>query len=367
MAREQISSAILERRCPNCGTRVARDAESCFMCGHDLRTPVRGRRRFSWIDALLVVAVLAVLGVWWSVASQPRQEASATPEAQGLLPTNIPLLTATPEGGAATTPTPEPPPTPISTVREDGVVRHTVQEGETLLAIAALYDVAVEEIQAANDMDDVLIRADDELIIPITREAADPDGETVASTFEYAVQSGDSIISIANRFGSTPEDILRANGLTGENPVIRAGDVINVPVAEVPPEVLASGAVSGAAEPPDLDSGLYSEPRVIGPPDGVVIGRDEPVLLRWISVDVLQPNEWYVLLIYPLNGGAQEFPSIWTKATSFRLDSTLAPEAGDVAEYAWQISVVRVRPGADEQYALDAVSPTSELRNFSWR
>ncbi|MEX1019790.1 MAG: LysM peptidoglycan-binding domain-containing protein [Litorilinea sp.] len=364
MAREQISPAILERRCPNCGTRVAQDAESCFMCGHDLRAPVRGRRRFSWIDALLVIAVLAVLGVWWSIASQPRQEVVGTDESQALLPTNIPLLTATPEIDAAAAV--DVPPTPVASVREDGVVRHTVQGGETLLAIAALYEITVDEIQAANDLDSVLIRAGDELIIPITREATAGDGETVASTFEYTVLAGDSIISIANRFGSTPEDILRANGLTGENPVIRAGDVINVPVPQVPQEVLASGAVALAPDG-SLQQSLYAEPRVIGPPDATVIERAEPVLLRWISVDVLQPNEWYVLLIYPLNGAAQEFPSIWTKATSYRLDSSFAPEGSDTAEYAWQVSVVRVRPGAGDRYALDAASPTSELRNFSWR
>lgn len=341
---------------------MARDAESCFMCGHDLRTPVRGRRRFSWIDALLVVAVLAVLAVWWSIASQPREEVVGTDDAQALLPTNIPLLTPTPEGAVATLP--EISPTVIASVREDGVVRHTVQGGETLLAIAALYEVSVEEIQAANDLDSVLIRAGDELIIPITREASALNGDTVASTFEYTVQSGDTIISIANRFGSTPQEILRANGLTGENPVIRAGDVIRVPVPQVPAEVLASGAGVGAQ---DSAGGLYAEPRLIGPPDDVVIAHTDPVLLRWISVDVLQPNEWYVLLIYPLNGAAQQFPSIWTKATSYRLDTSFAPETGESAEYAWQVSVVRVRPGAGEQVALDAASPTSELRNFSWR
>jgi LysM repeat protein len=339
------------------------------MCGHDLRAPIRSRRRFSWIDALLVLAVLTVLAVWWSIASQPRQEVVGVDDAQALLPTNIPLITATApvEGDAGEAP-PEPTPTAIVTVREDGVLRHTVRGGETLLAIAALYGVSVEEIQAANDLSDVLIRAGDELIIPITREAESTDAETVASTFEYTVLAGDSIISIANRFGSSPTEILRANGLTGENPVIRAGDVINVPVPQVPAEVLASGASpEGQSSSLPDPAALYAEPRVIGPPSGTVIDRNDPVLLRWVSVDVLQPNEWYVLLVYPLGGAAQDIPSIWTKATSYRLDTALAPSQDDAAEYAWQVSVVRVRPGGGSQFALDAASPTSPLRNFTWR
>src|SRR5688500_3785418 len=96
MAREQISPAVVERRCPNCGTRVARDAESCFMCGYDLRLPSRRRHRFSWIDALLVLAVLAVLGFWWRIASQPRQEQVSGDVPSPILPTSIPLLEATP-------------------------------------------------------------------------------------------------------------------------------------------------------------------------------------------------------------------------------------------------------------------------------
>jgi LysM repeat protein len=366
MASEQISPALVERRCPNCGTRVAQDADSCFMCGHDLRASVRGRRRFSWIDALLVVAVLAVLAVWWSIASQPRQEVVGAEDAQAILPTNIPLITATVVPAAAED-APPPTPTAISVVREDGAIRHTVRGGETLVGIATLYGVTVEEIQAANGLTGVLIRPGDELIIPVETEAAvESDGETVALTFEYTVLPGDTIISIANRFGTTPTEILRANGLTGENPVIRGGDVLSVPIPQVPSDVLASGeeaAVQGGGE----NLVPYVAPRLIGPANRAEIDRAEPVLLRWISVDVLEPNEWYVLLVYPISGSTQNIPSIWTKSTSFRLDTGMAPPSGESAEYAWQVSVVRVRPGGGTQFALDAASPTSELRNFTWR
>ena len=91
------------------------------------------------------------------------------------------------------------------------------------------------------------------------------------------------------------------------------------------------------------------------------------MLLRWVSVDVLAPNEWYVLLIYPISGPARTFPSIWTKTTSYTLDAEFAPTTGETATYAWQVSVVRVRPGANNQYALEAASPPSELRSFNWR
>jgi LysM repeat protein len=254
------------------------------------------------------------------------------------------------------------------------VIRHRVREGETLLAIAAQYNVTVEEIQSANNMNDVLIRAGDELIIPVVRTAAETGGAaTVESRFEYTVQAGDTIVSIAARFGSTVEEILIVNSLTN-NDFIRPGDVLLIPVPEVPAEVLASTEPTPVPEgvtpvtPTTTTTGpVYAEPRLIGPPDNASIALSEAALLRWISVDVLADNEWYVLLVYPISGAARSVPSIWTKATSYRLETGLAPAAGETATYGWQVSVVRVKPGVNNQYALEAASLPSELRSFTWR
>jgi LysM repeat protein len=383
MAREQLSPAVVERRCPNCGTRVARDAESCFMCGYDLRLPSRRRHRVSWIDALLVLAVLAVLGFWWRIASQPRQEQAGGDNPPAILPTNIPLITDTPvltatvASTAAITAAAEGLPVPtVAAPDGSALIRHRVRQGETLLAIATIYGVTVEELQAANNLVDVLIRAGDELIIPVARPAQQQGSvPSVDSQFEYTVQQGDTVISIAVRFGSTIEEILLVNNLT-ENDLIRPGDVLLVPVRSVPQEVLASSPTpEPAAQPtaaptagaPIPTPAIYLEPRLINPPDEAVLIRDEPVLLQWVSVEVLDPNEWYVLLIYPVSGAAQTLPSIWTKATSYRLETALAPPSGETANYAWQVSVVRVKPGVSNQFALEAASPPSEVRTFTWR
>lgn len=331
------------------------------MCGHDLRIQRKRRQRVSVIDALLVLAVLVVLAVWWRIASQPRPEDGGEDVAV-ILPTNVPLLTATvPVTVALGLETP----TPLPTAAPNGVVRHRVREGETLVSIAVLYGVTVEELQAANNLTDALIRTGDELIVPVAiPDSATEGGSTVESRFEYTVQPGDTIISIANRFGSTVEEIVIANSLTA-NDFIRPGDLLMIPVREVPAEVLASteGAAAG-----DAGSGtIYAEPRPIGPANDAEFPVTEPVLLRWVSVDVLEPNEWYVLLIYPISGPARTFPSIWTKTTSYNLSTEFAPTTGEAATYVWQVSVVRVRPGATNQYALEAASPPSELRSFSWR
>ncbi len=367
MAREQISPAVVERRCPSCGTRVARDAESCFMCGHDLRISPRRARGVSLIDAILVLAVVAVLVLWWQMGSRPVTEATDV-ASQAILPGNVPLLNAT----ETLTATVEVTPTATAAPSAASYIRHQVITGEALLSIAGQYGVSVDDIKAANDLSDELIRAGDVLIIPVIGPAAETSlNRAPASRFQYTVQSGDTIVSIAVNFGSTVEDILAVNSRSA-NDIIRPGDVLIVPLRQTPTQVIESASpaaegVVAAAQAPSNAPTIYVEPRLIGPPNGVTILLEEAVLFRWISVDVLAPNEWYVLLLYPEGDAAQSLPSTWTKSTSFRLDPEFAPAAGQKASYAWQVSVARVTTDANGQMILEAASPPSEVRRFTWQ
>jgi hypothetical protein len=106
---------------------------------------------------------------------------------------------------------------------------------------------------------------------------------------------------------------------------------------------------------------------LIAPPINATLAREEPILLQWASVDVLSPNEWYVLQIFPRSPQARPLSTAWTKQTSFRLGGELAPAEGELAEYDWLVSVVRVNPAADGSLSLEAASPPSEIRRFVWR
>ena len=373
MVQEQIAPddrQNVDRRCPNCGTRVARDAETCFMCGHDLRVQPRPTRRVLWIDALLVLAVLAVLVFWWQMGSGTSDEDGEDADVAVILPTSIPILTPT----LTPAPTVEPTPTATPIAPEEVFETHEVQQGETLLTISGQYDTTVEEIQAANGLTDVLIRVGDELIIPVLRDPDSAPLSPLSSEFTYIVKEGDTIVSISILFGSTIQDILDANSLAATD-IIRPGDTLIVPVRNVPDDVLelqetkelASGVVTVDANAPDDDgSAIYIEPRLTGPTNRARISRDDPVLLRWVSVDMLAPNEWYVLLIYPTDGTSAPVPTVWTKATSHRLGTELAPEEGESASYSWQVSVIRVLPGVDDNFQLEAASPPSLVRTFTW-
>jgi len=85
---------------------------------------------------------------------------------------------------------------------------HVVHDGETLDAIAATFhahasDIAEENGVTANDSVD----AGDELVIPITAARA------VAHPQTYKVRRGDTLVTVADRFGVTVEQLRRWNHL----------------------------------------------------------------------------------------------------------------------------------------------------------
>ncbi len=73
-------------------------------------------------------------------------------------------------------PTPEPPtPTPPPPTPPPGATVYVVQEGDTLIQIAAQFGVTVEDIMAANGLTDAaLIQVGQELIIPVSASPTEP-------------------------------------------------------------------------------------------------------------------------------------------------------------------------------------------------
>lgn len=96
--------------------------------------------------------------------------------------------------------------TPAPETTPAGPTSHIIQEGETLVAIAEQYGTTVEAIQLLNNIaDPALIYAGQSLIIPSET------GDNIPTT--YTVQVGDSLAGIAAAFGSSPAEIGTANRL----------------------------------------------------------------------------------------------------------------------------------------------------------
>ncbi len=92
-------------------------------------------------------------------------------------------------------------------------IHYTVQSGDTLTVIANMFGTTIEQLVKWNKIANPdLINVGQKLIVN--------ESDTPHDTF-YTVKSGDTLTSIARRFGTTIEQLVKWNGIP--NP-----DVINV-------------------------------------------------------------------------------------------------------------------------------------------
>lgn len=109
---------------------------------------------------------------------------------------------------------------------------HTVQAGDTLAAIAARYDVTQEAIAQLNGLTDPnVLTVGQQLKIPGTPAAGAGTSTTATGgTAIYVVQSGDTLAAIARRFGATATELAQLNNLADPNRIV-VGQRLTVPAA----------------------------------------------------------------------------------------------------------------------------------------
>lgn len=116
------------------------------------------------------------------------------------------------------TPTPTPGPTPTPTPPTEYVV-YVVRRGDTLFSIARRYGTTVGAIMAANGLTSSTIYTGQRLLIPTS--AAPP------PYIIHVVRPGDTLFSIARRYGTTVGAIMAANGL--RDTTIYVGQRLRIP------------------------------------------------------------------------------------------------------------------------------------------
>lgn len=198
---------------------------------HDLRLMRGYDRRMTRMPLLvstLVVVALAILivaaGLFMGLLSiGPGGAAVATtrPPASGPLATPTPVLSEPPSAE----PTADVEPTP----RPTGGGTHIVQPGESLSSIGEIYGVPWLLIAEANAIPEpYIIQVGQELVIPVA-----PVPTAGANT--HVVQSGESIISIAELYGVDPTELADANDIADWN-LIFVGQILVIPDGSETPE-----------------------------------------------------------------------------------------------------------------------------------
>lgn len=108
-------------------------------------------------------------------------------------------------------------------VAGQSIVTHVVQPGETLSTIAADYAIDTADLAAANNLTNPnMLRAGQQLIVPgVTQQQA-----VEARGVRHTVASGESLSQIAQNYGVTVEQIMAANGLDNPNTIVVGQELV---------------------------------------------------------------------------------------------------------------------------------------------
>jgi membrane-bound lytic murein transglycosylase D len=110
---------------------------------------------------------------------------------------------------------------------------HTVHPGDTLASLARNYHTTAKSITEANHLEGTDLEADAKLVIPVA-----PGKHPVSDTATYArritrykVHSGDTVESVAENFGVSPQMLRRWNGIHGDSLHGRKVLALHLPVS----------------------------------------------------------------------------------------------------------------------------------------
>ena len=102
---------------------------------------------------------------------------------------------------------------------------YVVKSGDTLYSIALRYDTTPNAIINKNNLTSSVLTIGQQLIIPADPESTGKDDMTTNNT--YVVQNGDSLYSISRMYGISVDDIKNANNLTSN--ILTIGQVLTIP------------------------------------------------------------------------------------------------------------------------------------------
>lgn len=122
---------------------------------------------------------------------------------------------------------------PSKETNTQGNVTYTVKSGDSLWKIANQFGVTVDELKRTNNLSGNVLQVGETLIIPSRIEEPEMPGEEVppsSGVVEYVVQSGDSLYSIAKKYGVTARELQQYNNLPST--LLSIGQVLLIPSTE---------------------------------------------------------------------------------------------------------------------------------------
>ena len=131
---------------------------------------------------------------------------------------------------------------------------HVVQRGDTLYSIARRYGTSVQAIMSTNGLSNRnFIWVGQRLTIPGSSGGGSSSGGGTATGGIYVVRRGDTLYAIARRHGTSVQAIMNANGLRNSN-FIWVGQRLNIPGASGGGSSSGGGSTQGGGTIPSSGS-----------------------------------------------------------------------------------------------------------------
>ncbi len=209
--------------------------------------------------------------------------------------------------------------------------RHSVESGDTLIYLAQLYGTTVDALAALNSIVDTAgLRVGQELLIPPPRgQAAGDQRDDLPAQVVYVIQGGDTLLDIALAHGTTVEAIASVNPDVNLDLIFPGQDLV-VPLATPTTTPTPTATLTPTATP----GPHYPPPALLSPADGLITNRTE-LLFNWTATGVLADDEFYVLRLEWANGVQNSY---WTKSAGQRVSLTEKPVSGPLI---WTVDIMR--------------------------
>lgn len=368
------------RKCPLCGTAAAAAAKRCVVCAAALPPEPRltvkrsgdptggfGLARGALgsdpalpipliVGALLLLITIGLLLILFAQGINPFVEPTPTVTST---PTLQPTFTAQPTRTPTSTPTSTPLPPLV----------HKVQEADSCIRLAAIYNVAVQSILQLNSFAQACpLYVGQEVLVPQPTLTPVPTGTstlpapqlTQESRPTHAVLAGESLSSIAALYAINFNVLAEVNGKLPPDYAISIGEVLRIPLDA--PAPTAGPTPTATALPP------YNAPRLLVPADGAAVSQiDQTVALQWASVGLLRANEVYLITVEDVTANSAKRLEATTLTTRYIVTVEMKPFEAVPHVFKWKVVTARQTGVAGDGRTLyEPAGATSAERTFTW-
>lgn len=336
-----------DKVCPTCGTHLNANATRCLVCGRTF-TNVAASSTPNKIKSRglpqFTLSLPMALGAILILIALGAGIIYFVMRGSGQLVAAQPTPTETPTPTLEQSPTPTLSPTPAPTFTPEPPLTYAVQEGDTCLSIAFQFDVTVKSIADLNNLatDCGVLTLNQELLIPRPTPTASPQ-PTGTLSIAQATEAACQTLTYTVGENDTLSGIAANYNISVETLRTYNGKTTdNVYLNEVLTIPLCERLPTAGPTPTATLPAPYSATNLLLPADGAVFtGTNDTVTLQWAAIGGMLESDSYAVTIEDLTAGEGKKLVDYTKDTKYIVPVSFRPTETSPHVIRWFVQPVR--------------------------